>query len=36
MKVVREILASCGFDFSHVTRATAYFKNIQDAPAFDL
>jgi len=36
MKVVRGILASCGFDFSYVTRATAYFKNIQDAPAFDL
>jgi len=36
MKVALEILASCGFDFSHVTRATAYFKNIQDAPAFDL
>lgn len=36
MKVVREILGSCGFDFSHITRATAYFKNIQDIPAFDL
>ena len=36
MKVVQEILASRGFNFSDVTRATAYFKNIQDAPAFDL
>jgi len=36
MEVVREILASCDLDFSHVTRATAYFKNSQDAPAFDL
>jgi enamine deaminase RidA (YjgF/YER057c/UK114 family) len=35
MKVVREILASRGFNFSDVTRATAYFKNLQDAPAFD-
>jgi enamine deaminase RidA (YjgF/YER057c/UK114 family) len=36
MEVVREILASRGFNFCDVTRATAYFKNIQDAPAFDL
>jgi enamine deaminase RidA (YjgF/YER057c/UK114 family) len=36
MKVVQEILASRRFNFSDVTRATAYFKNIQDAPAFDL
>jgi enamine deaminase RidA (YjgF/YER057c/UK114 family) len=36
MKVVGEILASRGFNFSDVTRATAYFKNIQDTPAFDL
>ena len=36
MKVVRRILVSSGFDFSHVTRATTYFKNTQDAPAFDL
>jgi hypothetical protein len=28
-------LASRGFNFSDVTRATAYFKNLQDAPAFD-
>jgi hypothetical protein len=25
-----------GFDFNNVTRATAYFKNIQDAPTFDV
>jgi enamine deaminase RidA (YjgF/YER057c/UK114 family) len=36
MKVVREILVSRGFNFSDVTRATAYFKNLQDAPAFDV
>jgi enamine deaminase RidA (YjgF/YER057c/UK114 family) len=35
MEVVREILASRGFDFSDVTRATAYLKNIQDAPTFE-
>ena len=35
MEVARAILASRGFDFSDVTRATAYFRNIQDAPAFD-
>jgi len=36
MEVVHAILASCGFNFSDVIRATAYFKNIQDAPAFDV
>jgi enamine deaminase RidA (YjgF/YER057c/UK114 family) len=35
MEVAHAILASRGFNFSDVTRATAYFKNIQDAPAFD-
>jgi len=35
MEVVRGILISRGFDFSNATRATAYFKNIQDAVAFD-
>ena len=35
MEVVQEILASRRFDFPDVSRATAYFKNIQDAPAFD-
>jgi enamine deaminase RidA (YjgF/YER057c/UK114 family) len=36
MEVTHAILASRGFNFSDVTRATAYFKNIQDAPAFDV
>lgn len=36
MEVAHAILASRGFNFSDVTRATAYFKNIQDAPAFDI
>jgi enamine deaminase RidA (YjgF/YER057c/UK114 family) len=36
MKVTHAILASRGFNFSDVTRSTAYFKNIQDAPAFDI
>jgi enamine deaminase RidA (YjgF/YER057c/UK114 family) len=35
MEVANAILVSSGFDFSDVTRATAYFKHIQDAPAFD-
>ena len=35
MGVANAILASRGFNFSDVTRATAYFKNIQDAPVFD-
>jgi enamine deaminase RidA (YjgF/YER057c/UK114 family) len=35
MEVVQAILASRGFDFCDVTRATAYFKNVQDMPAFD-
>ena len=35
MEVANAILISRGFNFSDVTRATAYFKNIQDAPAFD-
>ena len=35
MEVAHAILALCGLNFSDVTRATAYFKNIQDAPAFD-
>jgi enamine deaminase RidA (YjgF/YER057c/UK114 family) len=35
MEVVRAILASRGFDFCDVTRATAYFKNIQDMSAFE-
>ena len=35
MEVAHAILASRGFNFFDVTRATAYFKNIQDAPAFD-
>jgi enamine deaminase RidA (YjgF/YER057c/UK114 family) len=35
MKSVHAILALHGFDFRDVTRATAYFKNIQDAPAFE-
>jgi enamine deaminase RidA (YjgF/YER057c/UK114 family) len=35
MEVAHTILASRGFSFSDVTRATAYLKNIQDAPAFD-
>jgi enamine deaminase RidA (YjgF/YER057c/UK114 family) len=36
MEVAHAILASRRFNFSNVTRATAYFKNIQDAPAFDV
>lgn len=36
MEVVREILISRGFDFPDVTRATAYFKNIEDVHAFDI
>ena len=35
MEIAHAILVSRGFDFSDVTRATAYFKNIQDAPVFD-
>jgi enamine deaminase RidA (YjgF/YER057c/UK114 family) len=35
MEVAHAILASRGFNFSDVTRATAYFRNIHDAPAFD-
>ena len=35
MEVAYAILVSCGLNFSDVTRATAYFKNIQDALAFD-
>jgi len=35
MEVAHAILASRGFNFSDITRATAYFKNIQDASAFD-
>jgi len=34
MEVAHAVLASRGFEFSDVTRATAYFRNIQDAPAF--
>jgi enamine deaminase RidA (YjgF/YER057c/UK114 family) len=36
MEIVRGILISRGFDFPDVTRATAYFKNVEDAPAFDI
>jgi enamine deaminase RidA (YjgF/YER057c/UK114 family) len=35
MEVANAILVSRGFKFSDVTRATAYFKHIQDAPALD-
>jgi enamine deaminase RidA (YjgF/YER057c/UK114 family) len=35
MEVAHAILASRGFNFSDVTRATAYFKKIQDAQVFD-
>jgi enamine deaminase RidA (YjgF/YER057c/UK114 family) len=34
MEVVEAILASRGFGFSDITRATAYFKNRADIPAF--
>lgn len=34
MEVINALLASRNMDLSHVTRATAYFKNIEDAPAF--
>jgi hypothetical protein len=33
MEVVESILASRGFAFSDITRATAYFKNRADMPA---
>lgn len=35
MEAVGTILAAQGFEYSDVTRATAYFKKIEDAPAFD-
>jgi enamine deaminase RidA (YjgF/YER057c/UK114 family) len=34
MEVVEVILASRGFDFSDITRATAYFKNRAEMPEF--
>ncbi|MGD0814588.1 MAG: translation initiation inhibitor [Verrucomicrobiota bacterium] len=34
MDVVEAILTSRGFGFSDITRATAYFKNREDIPAF--
>jgi len=34
MKVVEAILKSRGYDFSDITRATAYFKHRADIPAF--
>jgi hypothetical protein len=34
MEVVEKILASRGFGFLDITRATAYFKNRADIPAF--
>jgi enamine deaminase RidA (YjgF/YER057c/UK114 family) len=34
MEVVEVILASRGFGFSDITRATAYFKNRDDMPDF--
>jgi enamine deaminase RidA (YjgF/YER057c/UK114 family) len=34
MEVIQAILASRGFEFSDITRATAYFKDRADAPAF--
>ena len=34
MEVVKAILASRGFGFADITRATAYFKNRADMPAF--
>jgi enamine deaminase RidA (YjgF/YER057c/UK114 family) len=34
MRVVQAILDSSRLDFSDATRVTAYFKNLQDAPAF--
>ncbi len=34
MEVVEAILVSRGFEFSDITRATAYFKNRADIPAF--
>lgn len=34
MSVVKALLASRQMDLSHITRATAYFKHIQDASAF--
>jgi enamine deaminase RidA (YjgF/YER057c/UK114 family) len=34
MDVVREMVDAQGADFSDVTRATAYFKNLQDAAAY--
>jgi len=36
MEVVETILASRGFAFSDITRATAYFKNRADIPQFPL
>ena len=35
MEVVDAILRSRGFTFADVTRAIAYFKHPDDAPAFD-
>lgn len=35
MEVVNAIMVSHGFNFFDVTRGTAYFRNIHDAPAFD-
>jgi enamine deaminase RidA (YjgF/YER057c/UK114 family) len=35
MEVAREILASRGFNFSNVTRATTYFKNLQEVLVFN-
>jgi enamine deaminase RidA (YjgF/YER057c/UK114 family) len=35
MEVIAAILASRGFGFSDLTRATAYFKNRADIPAFE-
>ena len=34
MEVVEVILASRGFEFSDITRATAYFRNRADMPEF--
>jgi enamine deaminase RidA (YjgF/YER057c/UK114 family) len=34
LEVVEVILASRGFEFSDITRATAYFKNRADLPEF--
>lgn len=35
MEVVSAILQSCGMDYRHITRATAYFQNLAFKPAFD-